>query len=194
VEKIFPAPPKSLFKIAPDLLTIAPSLQMLSLEYRKYKRLIFVGHSEGAVVVRRAMCIAFKRTSGKHKALRANLSLFAPAHLGFTPSGWIGACLQVGRIDAIAAPFLNYSTAFVEMKDKTFLAQVQSDTRAFLMQKPKLNALKAYVLFGNKDRVVCRAEYVDDIPVPPEPHQDHTSICKPKLSYPRPLDFALEPS
>jgi hypothetical protein len=190
-ETIFPQPPRSLFTI-PVVLRHLARILALSLTKHTYKSLVFVGHSEGAIVIRRAICIAYKRTGGKHRALKAKLALFAPAHLGFIATGWIGACLAVGRIAAIAMPILSSSPAFVEMKDKDLPRQVQKDTSSFLRRSPRLPALRARTVFGMNDHVVVRAEYTDDFPEEPEPNQDHVSICKPRTSYERPLEFALK--
>src|ERR1700733_10914363 len=84
--KIFPKPPGWLFSV-PAVIRHIPGFSLIALKKRTYKRLILVGHSEGAVVIRRAIVVAYKRTGGKDPILGANLALFAPAHLGFTPSG-----------------------------------------------------------------------------------------------------------
>jgi hypothetical protein len=181
----------ALDSIAPRVLQIPPAIQKLDLGRHTYKRLIFVGHSEGAVVIRRAMCIEYKRTGARSKLLKAQLALFAPAHLGFTPSGWVGGCLAVGYVEALIAPFLGSSSAFVEMKGKELLNQIEKDTSTFIAKSPKLAALRARVLFGTDENVVVMGEFTSDLPEPPEAGRNHASICKPESAYERPLQFAL---
>ncbi|HXX20941.1 MAG TPA: hypothetical protein VEJ46_16180 [Candidatus Acidoferrum sp.] len=191
VRAVFPNPPGWIFSV-PQPFRELRALLVLRLRMRRYKRLVLVGHSEGAVVIRRAVVLEYKRKNGGTPILDAKLALFAPAHLGFTPSGWVGACLATGRVEAIAMMILASSPSFVEMKDKAFLEQIRQDTNAFLQESPDLSGLRARVLFGRGERIVVRGEYTRDFPEMPEPNQDHVSICKPRTGYERPLRFVLE--
>jgi pimeloyl-ACP methyl ester carboxylesterase len=202
----FPKPPAEMLRIDPDPLLRNFQLPKVVLASRRYRELVLVGHSEGAIVIRRAVVIRGKdlRTSfrlnllkKKNKSvlkrefemLSARLSLFAPAMRGFAPSGWIGALLAVGRIAAYADPMLHYSTAFVEMQAKTVLDDLREDTHQLLAEFPWIPALRASILFGRKDYVVAKGEYFEDSPEDPVPNQGHVSICKPTPSYSKPLEF-----
>ena len=132
VDILFPDPPKSLFNVKASIPHLAPSLISFTLDHRVYNELVLIGHSEGAVIIRRAVCIAYKTEGPDHKILNARLSLFAPAHFGFVPTGWIGACLAVGQIDAIVMPILRTSPSFCEMKERVLLDQIRTDTGEFL--------------------------------------------------------------
>jgi triacylglycerol esterase/lipase EstA (alpha/beta hydrolase family) len=188
--KIFPKPPGWLFSV-PAVIRHIPGFSLIALKKRTYKRLILVGHSEGAVVIRRAIVVAYKRTGGKDPILGANLALFAPAHLGFTPSGWLGACLALGKVEELTMTILGFSPSFTEMRDKTLLHQIQQDTAELRRQAPNVAAFEARVLFGLKDYVVVKAEYTWDKPDPPDLGQDHVSVCKPRTGYVKPLEFVI---
>jgi pimeloyl-ACP methyl ester carboxylesterase len=192
-ELVFPRPPSKFFHIPVTLGRYPKILTELSFKRHRYAQLIFVGHSEGAILIRRAICLAYKRKSHTEQMLGSKLALFAPAHLGFTPAGWVGACLAVGRIADIALPILSSSPAFVEMKGKELLEQIEEDTMAFIAESPDSTAFRARVLFGTEERFVVRGEYTYDIPETPEPEQSHFSVCKPRTSYERPLDFVFGP-
>jgi len=194
VDHLFPVPPPALFEMDAMVEGIPENVIGMSLEKHKYKKLILVGHSEGGAVLRRAVEVGYK--DDKHPELRdklaiTELNLFAPAHLGFEPKGWLGACLNVSRIKAIAMTVLRLSRAFVEMEAKTTLLNTANNTNKYADESPTFKALRARVLIGENDDVVAHGEFARDIVLsPPEPQQDHASICKPRPGYPKPLPFA----
>lgn len=187
---IYPKPPDWLFSIPKSLPGIPAGVVVLDLPQHTYESLILVGHSEGCIVIRRAVTIAYKRET-QHPILKSGmLALFAPAHLGFQPTGWIRACLAVGRVEAIIVPLLNFSPAFAEMKEKELLEQIREDTTIF-WEKTHLDVMRARVLFG-KERIVVKGEFTNDILEASEPGKNHVSICKPKADYARPIDFVIK--
>ena len=187
---IYPSPPDWLFSISEFVPNVPATVLALDLPEHIYKNLILVGHSEGCVVIRRAVTIAYK--SGVQHAILGSgmLRLFSPAHLGFQPTGWIRACLGVGRVEAIVMPLLNLSPAFAEMKEKELLDQIREDTTAF-WEEAHLSVMRARVLFG-KERVVVKGEFQNDILETSEPTKNHVSICKPRADYDRPINFVLK--
>jgi hypothetical protein len=195
VDHLFPIPPRSLFEMDRSIKGVPDSIMRLSLRPHKYKSLILVAHSEGAAVLRRAVEIAYKNRKQKKKVstkLRTTeLNLFAPAHLGFEPKGWIGACLSISRIEQVAITVLKLSRAFVEMKEKTALLSTVKNTDQYARDDSDYKALRARVLIGKEDDIVVRGEFAYDTVLPEEPDQDHSSICKPRVEYSKPLLFAV---
>lgn len=190
VDRVFPVPPASLFEVSVALKGAPRGLLQITLSKRQYKRLTLVAHSEGGAVLRRAVEVAYKGKRLHDKLVNTELNLFAPAHLGFEPKGWIGACLNVARIEQIAVTALRLSRAFVEMKEKTTLESTRDNTNHYADEAPDYKALRARVLIGADDDVVAHGEFLRDIVLDPEQGQDHTSICKPRPGYPKPLGFA----
>jgi pimeloyl-ACP methyl ester carboxylesterase len=193
IQKIFPDPPESIFKI-PKRVRGLPCLLELALVRPTYEQLVLVGHSEGGIVIRRAVDLAYAREITT--VLMARLALFAPAHKGVKLSGWIGACLAVGRVDAILIPILNTSPAFVEMKQGPLLAEVESHTLAYQSESKAAGkgvpALHAHIVYGKDDHVVQKGFIKGDCLHSSEKGKDHISICKPKTGYDRPLTFVLK--
>jgi pimeloyl-ACP methyl ester carboxylesterase len=194
IQKIFPDPPESIFKI-PKRVRELPFPLELELTKPSYKQLVLVGHSEGGIVIRRAVDLAYARKITN--VLMARLALFAPAHKGVKLSGWIGACLSVGRVDAIFAPILNSSPAFVEMKQKGLLTEVENHTLAYQSESKGTEkgvpaSLHAHIVFGREDHVVQKGFILGDCLHKSEKDKDHISICKPKTGYDRPLKFVLK--
>jgi hypothetical protein len=190
IAAIYPTPPGWLFSISKQFSSI-PAIIDLDLPVHAYKNLILVGHSEGCIVIRRAAVFAYKQPGQDHPILTSHmLPLFAPAHLGFQPTGWIRACLAVGRIEAIVMPLLRLSPAFGEMETTNLLDQINTDTTKF-WDESHLNVMRARVLFG-KERIVVKGEFTNDIPENSEPGKNHVSICKPKAGYDRPIRFVIK--
>jgi hypothetical protein len=191
VRGVFPKPPSWMFKIAKYFKGLPPSVLDLTTDMPTYKHLVLVGHSEGGIVIRRAVDLAYGKKM--NRILMARLALFAPAHKGVKLSGWIGACLVVGRVDAVLMPFLNFSDAFVEMKQGNLLTEIENHTKVYREESKGREpiAFRAHVLFGSVDHVVQKGFYPWDCFHDSEIGKDHVSICKPSASYNRPIKFVL---
>ncbi len=140
---IFPKPDAGQFLAAieaPKLEDLFASVRPRGGEFR-YKNLVLVGHSEGAVVIRRALVEEYKkiRDEGGVPVLRSFLTyeetiaardrvqrdfiqdfplfdattvFFAPAHLGATVTGWAGVLVSLMRIGSVLAPVVDALKAY----------------------------------------------------------------------------------
>jgi len=169
-----------------------------------YQILFCVGHSEGAVVIRRMILDrlneAREGVEGIHDGpitnlgsgragdllMNASMRFFAPACLGTNFSSWFGFGMSFSTlISALAASSLVRNELLPE---SPILKQIQSETETAHKGFPSMRALTAKVLFGDRDQVVYTGAYNCD-GVFYERGQDHFSICKPKYIYRRPLEF-----
>jgi pimeloyl-ACP methyl ester carboxylesterase len=194
IQAVFPAPPPWIFKSATKLPGL-PTMVKLTQAQHTYKQLILVGHSEGGIVIRRAVELAYGKKL--NDILNARLALFAPAHKGVKLSGWIGACLAIGRVDAILMPVLSSSPAFNEMKDKALLEEIENNRGEYRKEEiaahePVSPAFDAHVVFGKKDNVVVKGAYAWDCLYDSKIGKDHVTICKPKADYDDPVTFVLD--
>lgn len=191
---IFPNPPKEIFAIEKYRQYLPPELIQLSSAIPTYKRLVLVGHSEGGVVIRRAVDLAWGWK--RDELMESKLALFAPAHKGVKLSGWIGACLAIGRVDAVVMPILRFSPAFSEMKDKDLLNEIKEHTETYLSEAAAkgrpTSAFKAHVVFGEHEDVVVKGYYATDCYHPAEKGRDHRTVCKPERGYRAPIEFVLD--
>jgi hypothetical protein len=189
---IYPNPRREFFEIDRTLPLLPMPLADLDLEPRSYQRLVLVGHSQGALIIRRALILIYKNQGSNPtqslQLLDAKLVLFAPAIFGFSPSGWVGTVLRVGAAEFLAKMVLDRSPSFRQMEEKTVPNEIQEQTDALL---PPFACFSARTLFGEKDNFVTEMEYVHDDPEPSEPGETHTSICKPRVKYLRPLEFVF---
>ncbi len=161
---------------------------------RDYRNLILVGHSEGAVVIRAAVAYAgsqWVRGGDRASILDARLSLFAPAQFGFVPTSWIGLLASTIGLKQVVEMAIRFSTPATEMLDKTVLLHIKDMTYELWREHQEVAAFSAHVLFGSKEHVVLRSYYLQDCRHRPEPRKSHTSICKPRANYPRPLEFVM---
>jgi pimeloyl-ACP methyl ester carboxylesterase len=175
----------------------------------KYKKLLLVGHSEGAVVIRRMILDKMEALErrGRQQAeegtqlvrwvdenavgdliLESHVLLFAPACAGTNFSGVLGFAHGVSRFfSAIASAFLVRNEL---LKGSPILEGLQFGTESAFRQHPKVSALPATILFGTKDQVVYTDKYAcDEIVEPYAEGHDHFSVCKPSYIYRRPLEF-----
>jgi hypothetical protein len=185
LDLVFPCLSQRVLDLSPELA--APT--------RAYERLVLIGHSEGAVVIRAAIANAAKKfvVHGKKKApiLDARVSLFAPAHLGFVPTGWLGVLIALTNILELAKIAIAFSSPASEMHDKTLLLQLKDTSERLFQARSDIPALTAHVLFGSDEHVVVRGSYYQDCQHDPETAKDHRRICKPSADYQRPLGFVI---
>jgi hypothetical protein len=182
IDQVFPIPSPALSSLLPYFR--AP----------QYSKLVLVGHSEGAVVIRAAVAYAGMRwQQGGPRApiLDARLTLFAPAQFGFVPTNWLGAIAALTGIRQIARIAIAFSTPATEMHDKTALIQLKEVTQQLYDADNSVPAFSAHVLFGSDEHVVVRAYYYTDCRHTPEVGKNHKSVCKPRKDYDRPLEFVI---
>jgi hypothetical protein len=167
---------------------------------QSHTRLIFVGHSEGAVLIRR---LILDRLNAIQKAnayknnlvqkatkadivLNSQLRLFAPACMGTNFSSLLGFATSLSTLaSAIAASSLVRNEL---LPNSPILRPIESETENASTKFPQISGFAAKVLFGDSDQVVYTASYkCDDIAY--EDGRDHFSICKPDFDYLRPLEF-----
>ncbi len=188
LDQIFPSPPDNILSILRNVR--APqSLMPLNSPARTYRRLVLVGHSEGGLVIRKAVAIAEKEPNPISKA---KLVLFAPAISGVKPAGFKGMLMQLSPVNWIALPFLSQSLAYRDMDSAEFRKDVTDDTLQARGINQGHTALWAKVIFGSKEDVVVPVKWHGDNQVPAEVGQDHLSICKPKKKYDHPITFITE--
>jgi hypothetical protein len=168
---------------------------------KPHSKLVLVGHSEGAVVIRRWLLDCFMRIEKAHNykddpilnavtqelALNSQLRLFAPACMGTNFSSLLGFANSFSLFSAIASSSLVRN----ELKPNSpILEPLKTGTENASKRFRDVPAFKAKVLFGKRDQVVHTAAYeCDDIDSNFPIGHNHTSICKPGFKYLKPLEF-----
>jgi pimeloyl-ACP methyl ester carboxylesterase len=160
-------------------------------EYRPttfdYDKVLLVGHSLGAVVLRRAIVDAHLKSRAWVK--RIDLAFFAPAHLGADiielASQVITGIPYIGKL--LSAGIKVRGTVLHDLlPNSQMLTLLLSDTVAAAATGATYVAARE-VWFGEYENVVSTVRFgPDPIPGPPIPKKGHINVCKPK-------DKALQP-
>ncbi len=155
----------------------------------RYQRVLFVGHSLGSVVVRRALLIG-RKAAAKDLKTRAWLStarmvLIAPAHRGAYAAALASELLTdlpwfLGRLLGYLGKYR--SPLIEELKPgSVVLDDLSRETVQALVEEPGAGHLVARrVFWARNDRVVINAEFgADPLPIQLD-DRDHFTICKPR--------------
>ena len=162
----------------------------------KYKRVLLIAHSMGAVVARKALLRMYRNRNKDLWAKTIILLLFAPAHLGAHVThlvSLLGIIPYVGQM----LPFVRYKIpALTELginergQMSRSLEDMRTDTKEALERGAfYLRARK--VIFGTADKVVVPGEYCDDENFDSVAGREHKDICKPTTDYLDPLNVVM---
>jgi pimeloyl-ACP methyl ester carboxylesterase len=167
----------------------------------RYARVVLVGHSMGAVVIRRALLNLDRADPLKRltpsEAASIRLLFFAPAHLGapslakFVASG-LGLDMLPGA-SLVGQLVTLYFRSLQDLKENsTALAQLLKDNEAARVRRAANNAtdtdLHARVVHARGDKVVVQDRFDEDWDERSIAGRNHRSACKPDGSYRRPVD------
>jgi len=165
-----------------------------------YCRMLAVGHSLGAVLVRQLIKDVSEIDDAERRRIRRLLNcsplLFAPAHGGFKHDDKISilkAALPKSLQLAIAAYEAVRAKAYDDLrKGSIVLSNLQNVTERFSDDQPTTAAFRANVVWGAEEEIVFMTKYRRDrrLADPYEGH-DHTTVCKPNSSFPAPMEHLI---
>lgn len=167
----------------------------------RYKRVLLVAHSLGAVVCRLALLTMHR--NGDRWETRMDLVLFAPAHLGARAVHLLALLSPISYIGNWV-PLLRYRYPVIEElginqqgDPPRLLKDLKEETkRAIEDSADYLNARK--VFFGKKEKVVVVGNFCGDDGFENNralavlSNKGHKDICKPTANYRLPVDAVLE--
>jgi hypothetical protein len=162
-----------------------------------YERLKLVGHSEGAVIIRRLLAdVTQEQPNVSESSLhRESPYLFAPAHLGFNPSGKWGVLFNLTGIGFLILKLAEQMRSYQHLKPgSASLTKLKSDTETLSLMYPELQCLRASIFWGKKEDVVVAERFACDLASQEhwELGKDHIDVCKPGRDYLTPLKFVRE--
>lgn len=148
----------------------------------KYKEVLLVGHSIGAIVCRRALLMA--RDLKYDWMNKTRMVLFAPAHNGALISAFIKEIGSPSRCIRWFSPLIDEvapgSQSITQLKNETASAVNQG-----------ANYLKATkVIIAEVELVVSNLQFTGVDPVPAVPYRGttHFSVCKPNTNFTYPVE------
>lgn len=154
----------------------------------EYKNIVFIGHSLGAIIIRRTLLDAKK--DNPSWLSNCKIILFAPAHRGAHIHRLIiEAIPDLFRAIGSAAKILFNSLNDLEAGSDT-ITDLINDNNKYLSDKKNDSFTKAaYIMAAVNDKVVLKNRFCDDPNVEPIEEKGHISICKPILGkYENPIN------
>ena len=155
----------------------------------RYREIVVVAHSLGAVVSRLALVDAY----GKRRewAPKVKLILFAPAHAGANILALASLAMGVVRFFPVEALFRYHFQVLQDLgEDCQTLTQLAELTRRAIKRGAR-NLIAKRVIHAGQDKVVSPATFCSD-PVPGFIHGvSHSAVCKPRNDFVEPLKHLL---
>lgn len=169
----------------------------------RYTHLVLVGHSEGGLLLRKAIVQQAQLDKSLEEFLHASkytrlpppkatgmlcasMRLFAPALGGEMQSGLLGVLTSLPVVNN----FLAASAARKGMNPAAaFVTEARRQTDELAEYLP-FECFRAHILWAEKDVIISGEKYKGDLQCLTFPtDSSHTSVCKPTLNYSLPLDF-----
>jgi hypothetical protein len=209
LNRIFPVPQRGLFNLKIERLPAAlrPAFENVLLPIpKRYKKLVLVGHSMGAVIIRAAILqyannkLARLNERGRSqkelnnlRMLHADVRLFSPAHFGANPAGWMGVILNLPFIGEFLRAWLQYGQAYGDLSDSNLVLRDLKDQTTLLAETfPSLKALRAKSMWGTGEKIVAVGNYKYDLESEQVSGVSHFEVCKPTSEYKLPLRFVMD--
>jgi len=202
---IYPSPPCALLE-APlrdydwRLPDDSPIVSLRDL--RPYSRLVLVGHSLGAVVIRRLIADeAMSQDDARRNVLSVNpsrfldaeLVLMAPAQIGFSPSG-LNGLVHALPFSRFLVPYAAVFRAFQDLTPGCYtLKQLNRETVRMAASHPGSRAFSPRMLWGESEDVVHEGRFDSDPPslVEHAPGKNHVTVCKLTRDYLQPANIVV---
>lgn len=153
----------------------------------KYENILFIGHSLGAIIIRKTLLDAKRDDPAWLK--NSKIILFAPAHRGAHIHRLLMEAIPESfKVFASAAKLLFPVLIDLEQDSET-IKDLIKDNEKFLAKAGNDCFTKAtYIMASVKDKVVLKHRFCEDPNVEPIADKGHIAICKPVLNtYEEPL-------
>jgi pimeloyl-ACP methyl ester carboxylesterase len=156
-----------------------------------YRRLLLVGHSLGAVVVRECIENQFRAFSSHQPPpwiSICEIRLFAAAHLGFKPSGFKELLFKLAPREFTSLPAI--WRAYSDLQStSSVLVDLKKRTEKLAAVRPELKCTSALLLYGTREDVVVPGDFDCDYTIEWQDDSNHTQVCKPAEDFTNPLRF-----
>ena len=183
--RVFPTPDMKLF-FYEDACRAA-----IRNSWTPYTKVVLVGHSLGAVVIRECVENQFRlpgELTPANWVQACEVRLFGAAHLGFQPSGWKDFVFEA--LPSALTSFPKIWRAFNDLRqDSTTLRDLRNRTQLLASSRPSATCFRAHLLYGTKEAVVIPGEFDCDYRIRWLEGLNHTQVCKPTQNFREPIGF-----
>jgi pimeloyl-ACP methyl ester carboxylesterase len=154
----------------------------------KYKKILFVAHSLGAVMIRRALLDLTEM--GRPWLANSKLVLFAPAHRG---ASVVDLALEV----TTGMAFIKYFVGIAQFQsplinqlkpDSAELRDLLADTKKARRGGANPHLQARQVIFAEYEKIVRNLRFADDPPADTIPGTRHMTVCKPRTDFLGPFE------
>lgn len=176
-----------------------PSNALIRAKNLRYRKIIVVAHSMGAVISRRALMDLDQSSPegfNENELAKFRFLFFAPAHCGSAIPLLIGSGLGLDFLPGakvVGSLVLFWLQSLRDLEEGSpFLTKLAEDCQELRKHRSARHAsirhLHAIVYHAHNDRVVSQNNFDYDPPFEPVMNQNHRSICKPDDVYQRPIE------
>lgn len=162
-----------------------------------YSKVVLVGHSMGAVVVRRALLDLDRDIMTQTEREALHMLFFAPAHKGARNLGkFVASGLGLDKLPGAAAVGallrVRYRSVGDLIKESDCLSDLATDSKTRREARSQAGEsteyLRAHVYHAQNERIVYVDSFDDDYPMNPVMAQNHRSVCKPREGFRKPAE------
>jgi len=157
-----------------------------------YDQMLVVAHSLGAVITRRALLDATRL--GRDWAAKIQMLLFAPAHKGANVADLALEAASGFKFVRLFSALARFESPLIDQlkPGSDILKSLLEETQRARANdaNPHLKARK--VIIAEYEKIVRNETFGDDPPPESIPNTTHTSVCKPRADFRRPLEFLEE--
>lgn len=149
----------------------------------KYNNIIIVGHSLGALVIRKALLFAKK--DNKNWLNLTKMILFAPAHKGARIQNLISNSLPfIGQLIANFGYFF-YPVLNDLAPNSNTISNILSQTNNYINANDGDFTISHQVIWADNELIVVNEEFTDIEPTPIsfEKGTNHMEVCKPNIDF-----------
>ena len=147
----------------------------------EYENVLIIGHSLGAIIIRRALLCA--KTDDKSWLDRCRMVLFAPAHRGARIQNLVMQCMPILGKVAVSLGLLTIPVLDDLKPDSVTITSLLADSNMYLASGTGDFTKAHNVLWAEREIVVHNQPFCQDENATLVERKGHTKVCKPSEDY-----------
>jgi len=158
----------------------------------QYMELVLVAHSLGAVITRRALLDL--TLLGRPWLSKTRLVLFAPAHMGASVADLAWETVSNFRFLRFFGAVARFESPLIDQlkPGSPELTALLSETQIACQNGANSHLKARKVVIAEYERIVRNDRFASDPPPVTIPDTEHTTVCKPRVDFLRPVQLLEE--